>query len=941
MLHYFSRSGLCLTVLFLLITSVGQLAAQTPKPEESGLRGIVKTTKGEPLPFAAILVKGSSIGTISNEDGAYRLDLKPGYYEVIFQYLGFKNGMKAFTIENKVEVFDAVLEEQVFNLGEVRIGSRDEDPAYTIMRRAIAKSRYHFLQVESFKAKAYSKSSFVVTDLPLEFLYKKELKEVEKESNFKKGVPILNETVSEVTFRQPNNYHQRIIASRNSQDQNFSNANAYFLTSFYQPTVVGAVSPLSPRAFSYYKFEYQGSFRENGVEVNKIKVIPKSYGEGVYRGTIQIIENEWSIYRLDLETVNTGFTIGVRQLYSTVQGVWMPVNQNFRVAGGIYGLKGKGEMVISQTFQSLKVNPAFQPDIVVLDAKKETEEAAQMRLSNREIKTENLDELIKKQKKFSARDLRKVMKEYEKQDLKEKEEKGLDIDMKNTRRDSTVVDSLASRRTMAFWDSIRTVPLTVAEVKSYTRLDSIIIVNEGTKAQRDSLKKANPGDSTKVKKGNGKSGNFLGDLLTGHTFRLGGKKSPWRLEYVSPLVGAQINTTEGYVLNGGGFKLKYKKGKQEDKKVVMQAGSEGLKTYVVDPKGEFSLNALTRYSFGRNKLMGTGGIDYAWKRNTLSLSGGQTVAQFNPDNSVMPPLLNSLTTLLFEQNFIKNFEKDFLRLDFASTRENEHFGLNANVEYADRRALSNLENLNRYRLFDWKRREFTSNIPFNEERLDDSGTLSPEMPDHHALVVGLSAYYKPWQTYRVRKGKTTFYEDDTPKLSASYRKGIPIGLGSDADFDFLQVGITQAFPTGIRSKLSYKVAAGAFLNRRAVYFPDFQHFAGNQFFFLYGDPVGSFRMLDYYQFSTSDRFLEAHALLELRQFVLTQIQWFRVKGIKENLIVNYLATPTSRHYTELGYGLDIGIRFPFRVEVVNSFQDFKYQDTAFRIGFTRNFNFGN
>ncbi len=939
MLHFFLRTGRWLFAFVFLITTVGQATAQTAPPATSGLRGTIKTTKGEPLPFAAILVKGTDIGTISNENGAYRLELKPGYYEVIYQYLGFKNGMKAFTIENKVEVFDPVLEEQVFNLGEVRIGSRDEDPAYTIMRRAIAKSRYHFLQVESFKAKAYSKSSFVVTDLPLEFLYKKELKEVEKESNFKKGVPILNETVSEVTFRQPNNYTQQIIASRNSQDQNFSNANAYFLTSFYQPTVVEAVSPLSPRAFSYYKFEYQGSFRENGVEVNKIKVIPRSYGEGVYRGTIQIIENEWSIYRLDLETVNTGFTIGVRQLYSPVQGVWMPVNQNFRVAGGIYGLKGKGEMVISQTFQSLKINPAFQPDIVVLDAKKEKKEAAQMGLTNREIKTENLDELIKKQKKFTARDLRKVMKEYEKQDLKEKEDKGLDIDMKNTRRDSTVVDSLASRRTMAFWDSIRTVPLTVAEVKSYTRLDSIIIVNEGTNAQRDSLKKANPADSTKAKKGNGKPGNFLGELLTGHTFRLGGKKSPWRLEYVSPLLGAQVNTIEGYVLNGGGFKLKYKTGKHQDDKVVLNLGTDGAKAYTVRQKSEFSINGLTRYSFGRNKLMATGGADYAWKRNTLSFSGGQTVAQFNPD-SPMPPLLNSLTTLLLEQNFIKNYEKNFVRLDFGNTREMEHFGLNASVEYADRRALSNLENLNRYRLFDWKQREFTSNIPFNEERLDDSGTLSPEMPDNKALVVGVTAYYKPWQTYRVRKGKTTFYDDDSPKLSATYRKGVRGAFGSDADFDFLQVGIAHAFPTGVRSKLSYKVAAGSFLNRKSVYFPDFQHFAGNQFFFLYGDPVGSFRMLDYYRFSTSDRFLEAHALLELRQFLLTQIQWFRVKGIKENLIVNYLATPTSRNYTELGYGLDVGIRFPFRVEVVNSFQDFKYQDTAFRIGFTRNFNFG-
>ncbi|MPR37074.1 DUF5686 and carboxypeptidase regulatory-like domain-containing protein [Salmonirosea aquatica] len=914
--------------------------AQTDKPA-SGLKGTIKSTKGEPLPFAGIWVKGTNIGTISNEEGRYQLDLKPGYYEIIFQYLGFQNGMKAFTIENRMETFDPVLQEQALELGEVRIGNRDEDPAYTIMRRAIAKSRYHYLQVQSYTAKAYSKSSFVITDLPLEFLYKKELKEIEKEENFKKGVPILNETVSIVNFTQPNSYKQRIIASRNSQDKNFSNANAYFLTSFYQPEVVKAVSPLSPRAFSYYKFEYLGSFRENGVEVNKIKVIPRSYGEGVYRGTIQIIENEWSIYSLDLETVNTGFTINIRQLYSPVQEVWMPTTQKFHVAGGIYGLKGNGDLVISQTFSTLKINPAFQPDIVVLDAKKEKADARRMSLSNKEIKNQSLDELISKQKKFSAKDLRKVMKEYEKQDLKEKEEKGLDLDMENTRRDSTVVDSLAGTRTMAFWDSIRSVPLTKAEVKSYTRLDSLIIINEGTRAQRDSMKVAQ-GDTTKNGKsrnGGGGSG-FLSDLLTGHTFRLGGKQSPWRLQYVGPLWGFQVNTTEGWVLDGTGLKLKYKTGggaATKDQEVI-QLGTNGVKRYSRRQSGELSLNGLTRYSFGRNKLMATGGVDYAWNRNALSVTGGQTVSQFNPD-SPMPPILNSLTTLFLEQNFIKNYEKDFVRLDFKNNQNNEHFELKANVEYADRRSLQNLENTNPYRWIDWKKRSFTSNKPNNEEyeSPDPGGTF---MPDHQALTVGVSAFYKPWQKYKIKNGKTTYYDDDSPKLSVNYRKGIKGTFGSDVDFDFVQLGIAHGFPTGVRSKLSYKVAAGAFLNDKSVYFPDYQHFAGNRFFFQYGDPVGTFRMLDYYQFSTAKQFVEVHALAELRQFLLTQIQWFRVMGIKENFQAHYLATPASDNYLELGYGLDVGIRFPFRVEVVNSFEGFKYQRITFIIGLTRNFSFG-
>ncbi|CAG5070611.1 hypothetical protein DYBT9623_03157 [Dyadobacter sp. CECT 9623] len=925
------------TALLLVFLTANLAFTQTAAPA-TGIKGLIKNKNGDPLPFAGILVKGTNISTISNEEGRYQLDLKPGYYEVIFQYLGFKTGMKPFTVETGMQTFDLTMEEQALNLGEVRIGSKGEDPAYTIMRRAIAKSRYHLLQVDSYTAKAYSKSSIVITDLPMEFLYKKELKEIENETNFKKGVPILNESVSMVTFKQPNTYKQKVIASRNSQDKDFANPNAYLLASFYQPEVVKAVSPLSPRAFAYYKFEYLGAFRENGIEVNKIKVTPRSWGEGVYRGTIQIIENEWSIYSLDLQTVNTGFTIDIKQVYSPVQDVWMPVNQQFHIRGGIYGLKGKADFVISQSFSNVKINPTFRPDIVVVDGKKEKDEAKKVKLSNREIKSQKLEEVVSKQKEFSAKNLRKLMKEYEKQDLKEKEEKGEDIDLNFTRNDSTEVDSMASRRTMAFWDSIRTVPLTTAEVKSYTRLDSIIVVKSGTEEQKDSLKTANA-DTTKSKRKSGGGSGFLSDIIQGTSFGLG-KKSPWRLDYVSPLLGAQINTVEGLALNGGGFKLRYRGGDPKKNMEGIQIGENGNVKRISSRAGQqLSFNALTRYSFARQKLMVFGGIDYSRKRTSLNLSGGQTISQFNSEHP-MHPLLNTFTTLFLERNFIKIYEKDFVRLDFKTDRENEHFELKANIEFADRRPLRNVRDMNPYSWIDWNRRAFTSNIPFNEENTDGSGTASLEINPHKALTLGISAAYKPWQKYRIKGGKTTFYDDDSPILSINYRKGISTIFGSDVDYDFVQIGIQHGFETGVRSKLSYKLAAGKFLNSNAVRFPDYQHFAGNRFFFQFGDPVSTFRMLDYYRYSTATQFAEAHVFSEFRKFLLTQVSWFRVMGIKENFFLHYLATPSSDNYTELGYGLDVGIRFPFRIEVANSFEGFKYKNTVFRIGTTMNINLG-
>jgi hypothetical protein len=65
----------------------------------------------------------------------------------------------------------------------------------------------------------------------------------------------------------------------------------------------------------------------------------------------------------------------------------------------------------------------------------------------------------------------------------------------------------------------------------------------------------------------------------------------------------------------------------------------------------------------------------------------------------------------------------------------------------------------------------------------------------------------------------------------------------------------------------------------------------------------------------------------------------RLAGLKENLMVHYLHTPTAQHYTEVGYALD-GLLTPFpffRIEGVAVFQNFKYERTVFRIGTTLKF----
>ncbi|MEZ0485295.1 DUF5686 and carboxypeptidase regulatory-like domain-containing protein [Fibrella aquatica] len=878
-----------LSLLSLLISML--LIGLTPSSAQ-GIRGLVKSNTGEVMSFATIAAKGTTLGTIANEEGQYELALKPGQYEIIFQFLGFKAEARAVTITNDFQELNVTMTQQSITLQDVKIGKNTEDPAVSIMRRAIAKAKYHQLQVQRFTARVYTKSSVTVHKLPMTFLYQKQLKEAEKEANFKVGRPMLNETVAEVDFRLPNTVKQRIIANRNSTGD-FVQVSNYYNANLYTPKLLGAVSPLAPNAFGYYKFEYEGTFHEQGVDVSKIKVIPRQFGDGVMRGTIYIIENSWAIYRAQLETRNElGFSIISKIVCSPIKNVWMPVNQQFDIKGAFMGATFSALLVRNQTFRDFTINPGFVDDVKVVD---ERFNPPARTLSKNDVKTQTFADAVAKQKEFSTKNMKQLVKEYEKQEYKARKERKEDVAV--VRNDSTVIDTLAKKRSNAFWDSLRTVPLTQVEKVSYKIGDSLKVVRTGAIVpQTDSAKRVQAAK---------KKARTTMNILTG--------TQVWRpsratsITWVSPLAGANFNTIEGITLDAA---LRYRHRIDSVK------------------QNYWSWSGLGRYQTGRQQFIGYGTIGYQHKRTAIDVSGGRFVAQLNPDNPISPSL-NALTTVLFERNFMKLFQKDYVKLDVSALPIEGRLQLSGSLEYAERTELANYKEGIKP-LINWNQFQYTPNRPATSE------VGSAAFPVHQAMILNVNASLRLGELrYRIRNGRRIqLRNSEAPLLSLNYRKGISGIGGSDVNYDFAQATWRHSFETGIRSRLAYQATAGGFLNNSSVFFPDFKHFQGNEFFFQLGDPVSSFRMLPYYQYSTRSRFAEAHVLGEFRQLLITQLTLVRLAGLKENLFVHHLATPASRGYTEIGYGLDGLIPgFPFfRLEVVGQVQGGKYMGTGFLIG---------
>ncbi len=838
-----------------------------------GIRGTIKSDEGDILPFASIYVKEVGTGTSSNLDGFYELRLNPGNYEITFQYMGYESQVRKISVGNRFETINIAMKTQVISLATVVVTGKAEDPSYTIMRKAIAKANYHLLQFDEYSAEVYMKGTGQITKIPW-FIRKTLAKEgVDTSAVF------TSESVSEISFERPNTFNERVISVRTSGEGNDNaNPNSYISSSFYLPKVDNSISPLSPRAFSYYKFKYEGSFRERGYEINKITVTPRSRGDNLFEGEIYIREDFWNIHSLDLTTSILGFVLQVKQIFAPIEGeIWMPVTQQYNFSGSILGFAGEYKYLASVSDYTVTENADLDASVILVDEKIEQAPEEIAAIKNKDVEG-GVKEVFEDDKKVSRKQFRKLMKQYEKQEREEQDEPDL-LSVRTYR-----VDSLAHRKDSIYWADIRPVPLTNKEVVGYEKADSTYVV-EKEKALADSNRLDN-GDRFK-----------FGQLLTGSYYKLGKRL---RFDYDGVLKTVRFNTVEGWNFDVGGTFL-----------------------WRNDTTSRLRITPNIRYGFASDKLYArvhtVFGIGERNKRNTFRISGGHYIAQYNPE--ALDPFVNTIYSLLYEKNFMKLYQKDYVRISWAR-RFNYKVTVSTGVEWANRTELFNTTG---YSLFNKEDRAFRPNRPVNDEV--STGNFS----NNRAVIANLNLTLRPWVKFRSYNGRVYPVQNNAPTFKVAYRKAINNLFNSQVKFDHLEIGSEFDFDLGVRAKIDFEVEAGTFFNKGGMQFPDFKHFQGNRLEFAPLDVTGGYRLLDYYQNSTQQEYLSVFSHIQFRKFLFTQLPMLRFSGLKENIFVNYLSTPTSGNYTEVGYGIDNIFRV-LRIEFVQSFRNWKASEFGVRIG---------
>ncbi len=864
------------------------LFGYAPAAFASGVKGFIKNQRGEALEFATIYVQETGTGATANAEGYYEIRLEPGAYTLVYQYLGYKARIEKVTIGAIFKDLNVELTEQTLELKTVEVYEGREDPAYTVMRKAIAKADYHRQQVDSYTAKVYIKGSGRLKDSPF-FLRKTIAKE-----GIDSTVAFTSESVSLIEYTRPNIFKEKVISVYKQGDDNSTSPNGFIFASFYQPEVAEAISPLSTKAFGYYRFKLEGYFTERGVGVNRIKVTPRSRGDNVFEGYIYIIEDEWSIHSLSLKSYKLGIGFQVDQVYAPVEAkAWMPVSHKIDVDGKIFGFSFEYKYLSTISDYKVKLNPDLPNDFVIVDEKIDKALAAEISRAKQKDKEQlnDIENQLSQGKELTRKDLRKLMKEYDKQETQEKKEKKDEPVVESIT--TFEIDSMAYKRDTAYWNEIRPIPLTPYEVRGYVRVDSIAKV-EAQEAQQDSISGKTKTDN---KKGSGFFGDFMDAIFSGDSYKLSKHE---QFSFSAPIQRLFFNPAEGFNLSVD-FKYRYlKKGQQ------------------------FGIVATPRYAFAREKLTGKGEIYYDFgksgKKSKLYVEGGRYVSQYNEEKPITE-FINTFTCLFQERNYISIYEKDYLRAGFSQTFS-EKWSMRLTGEWAER---FTLDNATTQTWFNRDDRDYAVNTPISEE------ASYPLPATERAAWASIQVEAKPWLKFRLRNKRKEVIENSSPTLTFEYRKGFSGLAESVTDYDLVDVGFRHRFRAGARGTWDVKANLGMFLNSDYVGFADYKHFPGNRLGIVTSDPVGSFRLLDYYRHSTADQYAALFVHYQFRKFLLTQIPEVWMMGIKENVFVNYLATPTSKNYFEAGYSIDNVFRF-LRLEAAVAFQDGKYYDWGILIG---------
>ncbi len=895
---------LVLALLPLLFTPYASaLSDAEPKPV---VVGSVRSTKGEPVGYAAITLSGTTSGAVASADGRYVLVLpQRGRYSLQVRSLGYRTITQAVAVSIDTLRLDFTLEEEDLILPDQIITSNGEDPAYGIIRAAIRRRRINNESVQAFSVKAYTK---IIGIDRAALKRQQKAAATGKKSDKKKserdeevgvgGIVFLSESYSTKYVEKPNREKEIVHNSRVSGDASSYSAlaslgvvlNPYRNLLAFPRAVFPRefVSPIADNALFFYRYKLLGTFRERGFTVYKIEVTPRRPADPVVAGLIYIVDESYAIKGLEWsvnkdQPMRYFDTLTFKQDYLPVRdSLWVPFTNSIGASIRLNLLVEKVDAYGSllNVFSDYNITnpppggaprpaaPVSAPTATAraqrraADKAKAAQKAKEAEARRADAEAEAVASRLGQVKPAALDDsTERELRRLEAQQVKENADAQTAAPAPSA-RDPKFWDELirveqnvtAKNKNTAFWDSLRPSALTQDELKEFKRGDSLQFGRDSTKILDSLYKRRHRFE-------------FFPDL--GWRFNNPRTKTSYGLGF-SFFTGWNYNTVEGWNLELTGNA----RWKIAERKFVRL---EGAIRYGI-------ANERFSYRMGGSYPLNTRKQEY------LFFEGGYYPAQF----SAFPQLretVNTFYSLLGEENFMKLYQRAGGSLTYQRRLTKD------NILQLEASAWRREPMINRA-FQSWnpiENRDFTPNQPPPPD--------GQPMRDHEAASIAVR-YLLRFSSKYITTPDGTFYLNNSawPRLSFEYVLGMQRAADFATTYHRAGLRIDGSIDAKLLGETNYRFRGQKMWRNGPLEIPDALHVRANQTIFRV-DEIDRFGILDYYRYVSTDRMVETHVEHNFRGFWLNKIPLIRKLKWHEIVGLHHVAMPGLLPHSELLVGL--------------------------------------
>ncbi len=323
------------------------------------LSGRITNEYDEPVPFANVYVKELGTGALSDDEGRYVFNFSvDGEYEIVYSSLGYTSRTINLVVGLEPRTYDVRLITSGVDLQEITVSASERDPAYAIIREAVARKGEYLRAISTYRTQVYVKAVEEIDDprisspppagedrapaFPAEDPFEDE---ADRNAALLAGLNMV-EMQLWLNFAYPRSYKEERTAYRAYGDTrglfvpNFAETDFNFYRNLVAlPGIASApvISPLSNTSVLTYKFSLESSDVADGQLVYRIRVTPRKAGNSTVDGLLFINAESYTINRLEFALPAGGLVFSDRfslaQAYRRVQGDdWHVAEQRFRYA---------------------------------------------------------------------------------------------------------------------------------------------------------------------------------------------------------------------------------------------------------------------------------------------------------------------------------------------------------------------------------------------------------------------------------------------------------------------------------------------------------------------------------------------------------------------------------------------------------------------------------